>query len=210
MWKRLYLLAETLLRFTQRKNYITELMGKEAVTPPEEDEEYERISVNDGDPGYPRTNQGESWRTLVFQNKKFVVGKELPEGVGMRDLTKRTLDPSLCQHPTDLMFARGGRGDKKWWLCQACGTRWQRIPLDDLAPRTETLGSRDRITFGKYLGQSYQQVYLNHPDYCQWVLQTAETGDAPSWMLIRFAKWLATKEARTAEEIAAGKMDESL
>ena len=101
MWKRLYLLADTLLRFTQRKNYIIELMGKEAVTPPEEDEEYERISVNDVDPGYPRTNQGESWRTLTFQNTKFVVGKELPEGVGTRDLTRRTLDPSICQHPTD-------------------------------------------------------------------------------------------------------------
>ena len=209
MWKRLYLLAETLLRFTQRKNYVLDVMGKAAVFPPEEDEEFEKIPYNEENLGFPKINQGDSWRVLVFQNEKFIVGKELLDGQGVRDMSKRTQDPLTCQHPTEQMLARGGRGNKKWWLCQSCGTRWERIRLDDFHPKTETLGGRDRITFGQYMGKTYQQVYMNHSDYCQWVLHTAETGDSPGWALKRFARWLEMKLACPAEDYAAARMDES-
>ena len=139
-----------------------------------------------------------------------MVGKEMTEGQGLIDKTKRTHDPSVCQHPSDLMHGRGGRGEKKWWSCQLCGTRWERIPLVNLEAKTELPGPMDRITFGKYMGKTYQTVHLQHPEYCDWILRTAETGDSPSQQLLRLARYLATKEARSTEDIPAGRMDEEL
>jgi hypothetical protein len=207
MWKRLYLLAELLLRFMQRKIFLTELMGEDAINPPEDEEEYEKIYV-DADLPHPRTNK--PWRVMTFQGEKFIVGKEMTEGRGMRDMSRRTHDPAVCQHPSDLMHGRGGRGDKRWWSCQACGTRWERIPLASFEPKTDTLGPMDRITFGKYMGKTYNAVYQEHPEYCAWILQTAETGDRPSQQLTRFARYLTTRETRSTEDIPPGRMDEEL
>ena len=82
--------------------------------------------------------------------------------------------------------------------------------MSTFEPKTDIAGPMDRITFGKYMGKTYQAIYLEHPEYCDWILQTAETGDHPSQQLLRFAKYLATKEARTTENIPAGRMDEEL
>jgi hypothetical protein len=207
MWKRLYLLAEMFLRFTQRKNFLIEKMGEDAINPPEEEEEYEKIYT---DLDHPNQKTNKPWRVIAFQGEPYVVGKEMTEGQGRIDKTKRTHDPSVCQHPSDLMHGRGGRGEKKWWSCPLCGTRWERIPLVNLEAKTELPGPMDRITFGRYTGKTYQTVHLQHPEYCDWILRTAETGDNPSQQLLRLAKYLATKEARSTEDIPAGRMDGEL
>jgi len=61
-----------------------------------------------------------------------------------------------------------------------------------------------------YTGLTYNEVYTKHPTYADWVLKTAETGDSPSEPLKRFARYLASREARSPEDVPAGKMDEEL
>ena len=64
--------------------------------------------------------------------------------------------------------------------------------------------------FRQIHGKTYQTVHLEHPEYCDWILRTAETGDNPSQQLLRLARYLATKEARSTEDIPAGRMDDEL
>ena len=46
------------------------------------------------------------------------------------------------------------------------------------------------ITWGKYKGTTYQDLYLTDPPYCQWVVETARVGDNVSKGLKAFANWL--------------------
>ena len=139
-----------------------------------------------------------------------MVGKELKQGKGERDQKKNTHDPLTCQHPSDKMLGRGGRGDLKWWYCQACGTRWERIPLSSFEGTNDLQSGKDLVTFGKHAGKNYNTVWVNYPDYCDWVLRTTESGDDPSPALKKFARYIASREARSPEDIPAGQMDEEL
>ena len=66
------------------------------------------------------------------------------------------------------------------------------------------------MNFGKYLGQTYNTVWVNDPSYCQWALLTVESGDATGDGLARFAQYVATREARGPNDIPAGRMGEEL
>ena len=98
-----------------------------------------------------------------------------------------------------------------WWTCAACGKRWERIPLTEFEPSmSNPLDDNDILTFGKHLGYTYLQVWKQDPNYCQWVLETAEMGDA-SPQLKRFAHYVAQKERQEGfPEIPAGRFDEEL
>ena len=52
------------------------------------------------------------------------------------------------------------------------------------------------VSFGRYAGKTYLQIYQEHRDYTEWVLRTVESGDSPSPALRRLANYLVTKEAR--------------
>ena len=162
------------------------------------------------DPERPSQKTNQPWRVISFQGEKFVVGKELPEGKGVKDQKKHTHDPMTCQHPSEVMCGRGGRGDLKWWCCQACGTRWERILLSSFEGTTDRPSGSDLVTFGRHAGKTYNTVYVQDPGYVNWILQTAESGDSPSASLLKFARYLATRETRTPEDTPAGRMDEEL
>ena len=68
----------------------------------------------------------------------------------------------------------------------------------------------DIICFGKHMGKTCKTVYEKYPEYCEWILKTAETGDDPCQQLMKFAKYLASREAPNPENIPAGRMDEAL
>ena len=96
-----------------------------------------------------------------------------------------------------------------------CGTRWERIPLSDY--ETDSPGhDKDFITFGKHLGKTYETVLRTDIPYCQWALQTVESGDTQSCspQLKKFATYVATKDSRGCstnyQDIPAGRMDEEL
>jgi hypothetical protein len=208
-WRRLTTLMWSYLQFVQVKNFLLCMMPRETIDPSGSDSEYEKIPVPGETP--KKKEKAEPWRIMYHNNVAYVVGKEITAGSGVKDQTKRTHDPLLCQHPSDKMFARGGRGELKWWTCIACGTRWARIPLShyELHSAGQSNGN-DLVTFGMHAGKTYNTVYHKHQQYCEWVLQTAETGDDPSPQLIKFARYLATKEARDPNDIPAGRMDEEL
>ena len=140
MWRRLVILLRTFLQFTQVKNFLITMMPMETINPSEDDDEFEKIDVDSDQPKQKKTSR--PWRILKFQGESYVVGKELKEAKGSKDVTKHTHDPMICQHPSDKMLGRGGRADQKWWCCQACGTRWERIPYRS----TKRLPSRARRT----------------------------------------------------------------
>ena len=211
MWRRMVILMRTFLQFIQAKNFLICLMPMETVNPTEDDDEFEKIDV-EGDPSdQPKSkeNKRKPWRILEFHGEKYVVGKQLEKAKGAKDMKKHTHDPMICQHPSDKMSGRGGRGDLKWWICQACGTRWERVPLSKFETTAQP-NCKDLLTFGRHAGKTYDFVYLNHINYCEWILKTAESGDDACDQLIKFARYLATREVRDPGDIPAGRMDEEL
>ena len=64
------------------------------------------------------------------------------------------------------------------------------------------------------MGKTYETVYNTDPGYCQWALQTVESGDVGSPQLKKFARYLIAKETRDGtrsyQDIPAGRMDEEL
>ena len=209
MWRRLVILLRTFLQFTQVKNFLITMMPMETVNPSEDEPEceFEKIDVDSDPPKQKKTSK--PWRILNVKGEPYVVGKELKESQGTKDATKHTHDPMLCQHPSEKMLARGGRNDQRWWCCQACGARWERIPLSKYETNEQPSG-KDLVTFGMHAGKTYNNVYLSHPTYCDWIMKTAETGDDASAQLIKFARYLTTREARSPEDVPAGRMDEEL
>ena len=207
MWRRLVILLRTFLQFIQVKNFLITMMPMETVNPTEDDDEFEKIDVDMDQP--KKEKKSKPWRILEFHGEKYVVGKELKEAKGPKDVKKHTHDPMICQHPSDKMLGRGGRADQKWWSCQACGTRWERIPLSKFETTSQP-SCKDLLTFGKHAGKTYDFVYLNHINYCEWILRTVESGDDAGLQLFKFARYLATREARSPGDVPAGRMDEEL
>ena len=209
-WKRITNLITTFLQFIQVKNFLLYKMPRETIEPSGSDSEYEKIPV----PGEaPQKKEKEKpWRVIPHNGVSYVVGKEMEPGSGVKDKKKLTHDPLLCQHPSDKMCARGGRGEKHWWYCTACGTRWSRIPLShyELLSAGTVYSGNDIITFGKHIGKTCATVYNKHPEYCEWILKTAETGDDACQQLMKFAKYIASRGPPDPENIPAGKMDEAL
>jgi len=123
------------------------------------------------------------------------VGKALAPGVGSKDAKKAHVDPAMCSHPDESMLPRGNLQDK-WWTCQKCQSRWQRLPSNEVTPMTGAGSHLDLITFGKHTGDTYQQLMTNDRKYCQWVCQTAEEGEA-STQLQRLAGYI---QAQLMEE----------
>ena len=48
----------------------------------------------------------------------------------------------------------------------------------------------ETLTFGKYLGQKFSDVMMNHPEYCHWVMMTSEMEESASQDLTNFADFL--------------------
>ena len=207
MWRRLVILLKGFLNFIQIKNFLITMMPMETINPTEDDDEFEKIDVDsDQKKTQPKSRP---WRILQFQGESWMVGKELREATGKKDTTKHTHDPMTCQHPSDKMLGRGGRNDLRWWVCQACGTRWERIHSSKFETSSNPC-QKDRLNFGSHAGKTYEFVYQNQPAYCDWILRTAESGDGASPQLKNFARWLATRENRSPTDVPAGRMDEEL
>jgi len=209
MWRRLVILLRTFLQYTQAKNFLMTMIPMDTMNPQEDDDEFEKIDV-EGDADQPKQAKEKPWRILRFHDEEYVVGKQLREAQGAKDKQKHTHDRILCQHPSEKMLGRGGRNDQKWWCCQACGARWDRILLSKYEPTTSQPSGKDLVTFGKHAGKTYDNVFLNNPGYCDWIMKTAEEGDDAGVQLIKFARYLATREARSPEDVPAGRMDEEL
>ena len=208
-WRRLTLLVQQFINYTQYHSVMSQIFPQALINPAaDSDSDFEKIDVEGDFPKQKKTKKKEPWRILTFKDEKWVVGNQWSEGKGKQDMKKRTLDPILCQHPTDVMQARGGRNNLQWWNCQACGTRWERIPLSKF--EDIPISGKTKVTFGKNAGMTYDEVYQQHPSYCNWVITTAEVGDSPDVSLVKFARYLVTLEARSPEDVPAGRMDEEL
>ena len=138
-------------------------------------------------------------RVIDFHGQKFVVGPALEPGTGKKDAKKATHDPKVCQHPSDLMLGRGTQQSKRWWTCQCCQSRWERIPLSDYNPVLhEAPKDTDILTYGQMMGYTYIQAWNLDQQYCQWTLMTAESTKDASAHLKRFAAWIVRKEQQIA------------
>ena len=208
-WQRFRILLTMFLRFTQQKNFLLSILPAELINPTEDESDFEKIDVGDAHAKPKEKKKNKPFRILAFKGESFVVGDRLLPGKGAKDMKKITHDPITCQHPCDQMFARGGKDGKKWWNCTACGGRWDRVPLA-YYELTSAPTCRDLLTFGKHAGQSFDWVYLNDMAYCQWIMLTMESGDNQGGQLKKFAKYLATREARNLDDIPSGRMDEEL
>jgi len=204
MWKRLALKINILFNFLRMGAYAKQLLGEQALQvhdqPSSSSQEFQLIDLP------PRFQ-----KIISFQGLNWVVGKTLPPGEGKKDQQHFTHDPLMCQHPSHLMKARGGKDNNKWWTCAACGSRFERTLLKDYEPQMGSLTTdQDLITFGRLMGQTYRHAWDHHQPYCQWILRTAEEGDSHP-QLKRLAMYIAQMETQFGfKEIPAGRLDEEL
>ena len=120
------------------------------------------------------------------------------------------MDPAICMHPTERLIRRGS-GRDKCWTCRECLRRWERLPLSHFEPKGATPENADLITFGRYMGQNYQYVWNEDSNYCQWILQTLETGEDCSTAMKRFGQYIVMMERTLGfEEVQSAKMDVAL
>ena len=55
--------------------------------------------------------------------------------------------------------------------------------------------SEDLVTFGKWMGKTYEQVFLQDQSYCEWVLTTVAQGEgAQNANLVRLAQYIHAKQ----------------
>ena len=90
------------------------------------------------------------------------------------------------------------RGNEKsqWWTCTLCQSRWERIKPADTSG-TEPTGE-EPLTWGRHSGRTMEYVRIADPNYCHWVLMTSETEETVCSGLMRFARYLTTKEQQAA------------
>ena len=89
------------------------------------------------------------------------------------------VDPAICDHPANRMKGRSNLDEKKgkgmkWWTCDKCKQRWERLDLTKLA-ETETPQDDDLVRFGKHQGRTYLEILTEFPQYAQWVIDTTMT-----------------------------------
>jgi len=125
-----------------------------------------------------------------------IVGKALSSNASL-DTPVINL-PEMCQHESRYMKTRGNR-TTKWWTCVSCQSRWERRPLDT-TPATGPPTDTEVLTFGKFVGQTYLQTATMNPNYCKWILQTADGDGDSSPQLTRFAQYLVSRERAEADE----------
>ena len=129
------------------------------------------------------------------------VGRELPnKGKGTP-----LLDAAMCDHPAESMKRgandnRRSGGGMKWWTCERCKTRWERLPMSQIQPPAGAVPKdSDVLTAGKYMGHTYQDVYTQDWEYCQWILQTSNQEQEIPW-INHFALYLLTLMNQMEEE----------
>ena len=175
-WKVMVLKLFWVLRCFQQKRAAQAALGTEP---------YKRI-FNKYD---KMKTDGQTAPTQVINGE--AVGKPLPDGTGTR-----TVEANVCQHPLMAMKARGNK-TQKWWTCNLCQSRWERVPLDLPAPTMEPRDI-DVMQIGKYQGKTFQEIYETQGHYCQWVLQTVDCEPSSSQHLKRLASYIVSREQREA------------
>ena len=137
-----------------------------------------------------------------------VVGKQLAKGTGTKDAGKAHMNPGLCQHPEEFMKPRGNKGNK-WWTCEKCTCRWERLDQAEITPTTGAVDHLDLMTFGKHTGETYEKIATHDHSYCIWARRTVEEEPTASQGLQRFVQYLeqlalsATFEADDFHEFVA-------
>jgi len=203
IWKRWVMKAIHLFNYLRARERMLAILGQYPRIPGEsENQEYEVVNLPNATPAFHRV--------LEFKNQQWVVGAALEPGKGVEDAKHLTTDPLLCSHPAPSMKGRGNRSDLTWY-CKECGNRWKRIPLSDFEPSLHTtILHTDIITFGKYMGRTYRQVWNLDPPYCQYIMQSAEVGEATA-PVRRLAQYMAQMEREEGfRDIPAGRMDDEL
>lgn len=139
----------------------------------------------------------QEWTGPYRMCKGQFIGKPLPMGQGPKDKKKAHMDPSMCQHNSSDMIPRANKTDK-WWFCQKCLSRWERIPENaelHYNPRDE-----DLVTFGKHCGSTFLHVYLEDPNYCDWVERTVMETDPPKGALTQLHQYIQSQGIRATQE----------
>ena len=129
------------------------------------------------------------------------VGKELTRGRGNPTVAKE-----LCDHP-DASMKRGANDNRKsgggikWWTCDLCKSRWERVPMATIAPNMqETPKDTDILTQGRYMGSTYLDVITNDWTYCEWVVTTSQQETTIKW-LQHFALYILSQQTSAMDAV---------
>ena len=126
-----------------------------------------------------------------------VMGKQLERSKPDTMIAKQAkADPTLCQHPSEQLKPKSNKKDGKgidWFVCLGCASRWERMKLTDVEPKSQMFTDKDLVTFGDYLGKTYSDVWRD-PVTAQHIIRTAEIEKSASPALKRLALYLIARE----------------
>ena len=110
----------------------------------------------------------------------------------------------MCQHPEHAMTRRGNQAQRSW-ICVDCLNRWERLDFSEINQTGLEPSHTDLLSFGKYMGSTYQEVYLNDQEYCQWAMATVAVESSTSLPLRQFATYIHNQQiAQTYEADSYG------
>jgi hypothetical protein len=144
-------------------------------------------------PTMTNESTGETVVNVMRIIKGQVVGRSLAASEGGKAVA--TQDPCLCQHPEGEMVARGNRTDK-WWTCKLCLSRWERTGLPT-APTGNPKAS-EVMTIGRQMGKTFDVIFQQEKEYCQWVLQSVEAQELQEPQYHRLAHYIVGREQEVA------------
>ena len=146
------------------------------------------------------------WEMLgPFRVERYhLIGIELPHAAFYKTGGTQTftVSPTTCEHPSSTLQARAAK-TQAWWLCKACGSRFDRLRLDrgvtpidakgleastqaPLLPNDTTI-----LTFGRHQGKTVRELRYHQASYCDWMVTTAvEAPDKCQEMLRQIATFL--------------------
>ena len=139
-----------------------------------------------------------------------VVGRPLPQSK-----QGYPTQPSQCSHADSNMRCTGTK-TTSGWLCQNCGSRWERfgmaVDMDDVAQgdrkRAQFSGHagliaqpHEMMKFGRYKNvKTHKQVMETCPGYCQWAFKSMKENPEVGMDVVKFVLFLRLNDVESDVE----------
>ena len=190
-WKRLVIKIKMVLQVFQLRAQTVASLGVET---------YKRLFA-----AQSRQVQAQA-ATAQNQIQKIVRGEAVGRTLDKDGKGRVTVAKELCDHPDSAMIRgandnRKSGGGMKWWTCELCRTRWERIPMATIAPNMQDVPKDDDLlTQGRYMGSTYLEVITSDWPYCEWVVTTSQQETTIKW-LQHFALYILAQQTSAMDAV---------
>ena len=203
-WVRIYYRIQLQLRFVRTRIILMNMLGHEGYDSMLRNEDVRRMATT----SMAQIQERKMVRTAKVNGKLFILGEDLVPYQGDH---AATADPLQCDHPNDELRLLGNKTAKSVY-CRMCHRRWKRIDVNEFKVDFGEVPRDDHVlNFGKYMTWKYLEAYREDPDYCTWILQTADlsrgTDHESTVALKHFAQYIFLKDSGQLPQVGQRLID---